>query len=1013
MYQTNSSYFNNTNNKFLATSNYQDFPVIKFTRMKKDKPGYFSNLEKTNYNSNQNTRYLNNLSTYYSTNSYPDLYLSNSSNKNVFLETKKNNLLSTFSTKNKEETITTGFFPKSKFLNNGKKIEYDFENKEKLDKSEKIEKQEFKSLDKFRIKNLEYNGPLKINNNLNLNTTQISTFISPSNRFNNIHNHNNTTTNSNNNYNSFNNFRENSTNIYNKDSNNLNINHQNESVRNNSYLHSVNITHNAFNTTQSNKIPTKSNKVNFGTNTNYNSYSYVNFQNKENNNNNNSNHNNDIVSAYSGNKTGKNFDCISSNLNSIISPNYNFNNINHNNYSNFSKFQKNVNLFKKNNLNNNLNSEFDIKNFALKNSNRLIPLNNNRSLNLRDAKEKRVNMSDFDHFDIYKENYLRMREEQFLKDTAYFIFNKTNKNKFKKFVFKEIPTNDYFQNVIDKITRLVEIKKNNNEFVSVEYIVNMLKEEIENNNISPIKIKNKDMLLPLINKKNPDIENYLNEKNLFRRLRKNRANINNKYFTSSISEEVENYWENKNNKNDESNASKLIKDKLKISDNYVIKRVIKAGNRKKKMNSNGEYYDSELDEDEYNNRDDSKSRKKKHKKNRYSSNEYEDYEDDSYSEYSSNVEGNLSDHERRRKRRKYKKKYGNIPRTSDIGSKFFGNLENNLDKEMRFLNTQKNFFMKRLDSFLITQSSGFDGMSDNMLRKTLSFLDKFSNNKRKNRKQNSIVNKEYNGSQGSEYVPIKAKENYEEYLTLDSNGNVVNKKDNNYNNKKINSNNLSKKNSTMNSPNRLNDITNKNTSDGNINLIKGKSLAKSPRKKLNLKDLKKKKPTEKNSDQNTENNTVTINKETEGKTIPTNENVDLEGVIKLTTENDENNALLNYLHGHLDTDENKKTKKKIKKIIQRLKEGSTEGNEEYEDIEIEVTDPEDDDIQENNNQNEIIEDKIIEDYETAGIHDFRKFMESLNVIEENKKINEEEVKTENTGKKYISYKFFKYLKISD
>ena len=82
----------------------------------------------------------------------------------------------------------------------------------------------------------------------------------------------------------------------------------------------------------------------------------------------------------------------------------------------------------------------------------------------------------------------------------------------------------------------------------------------------------------------------------------------------------------------------------------------------------------------------------------------------------------------------------------------------NLDRKM--INTQKNFFGKGnknpFDSFLITASSGFDGMSDNnLLRKTLGILGRFKDGYKDDYSQSP-----YNNTNSNQYSEIKAKNTY-------------------------------------------------------------------------------------------------------------------------------------------------------------------------------------------------------------------------------------------------------------
>lgn len=1042
MFQTNTSNFNSTNSKYFSSSNYQDFPVIKFTRMKKEKPSYFGSLEKTNYNSTyfpagKNTNNNNNQSTYYSSSSYPELVLTNSTNKN-FLESKKNFLLSTMYNKTKEEPFA-GFFPKSKILSTIRKTE--FEN-EKTDKNEKPEKE--KSPEKYHIKTLEFSGQNKTKSNLNFN---ISTFISPSNKI----NYNNNNTNNELLYN-------NSSSQHIRENSNSNYNNTHTNQNNKSFLYSVNLTNNGFNPTHThgsyinnpnksnldNNNNNNSNKVNFGTNTNLSGAQL--------------NYNSEFKSVNSGltsSRYAKNHEFIDYAKHKNSPTSYYNNCIKSNN--NFSKFQSNSNNannsnsylnYNNNNFSNNQNEIEDIKNLKLRNTfnssvfksfNKFSKTQHSRNNNYENknrSKEKKkvINMSDFDQFENYKENYLKMREEQFLKDTAYFIYDKFDKKKFKKFIFKEIPTNEYFKEIIDKITRLVEIKRNNNEFISVEYIVNMLRQEIESNSIAPMRMKNEDFLLPLINKKSShadlEFENPLSEKNLFQRLKKsknkfnsnynnnnnnNKSTINNnKYFASCISEEVENYWENRNGRNDDSTATNLIKDKLKLNnENYIIKsKKKKKGKKKKSKNQNNGGYENSSSEDyesdshsgdsysSYSNPNtENNKQRKKRSKRRCSAGAHSNSSENSFLENENSesyMDQSLSELETKRKRRRRRKyKYANLPKTSDITNKLMGNLEVNLEKEMKFLNTQKNFFMKRLDSFMITQSSGFDGLSDNMLRKTLSILDKYGGkrrNKKKDKDRSSAEN-DAMASQLTDFGKIKAKENFEN-LIINNNVNNNNNTNNTNENNNINNSNSLTTNQNISPANRNFNLNQPNTKKNANTIISAKNsggaAGKSPRKKLNLKDLKRKKSEANDTNKTNNNNKKTEsnkNAETEGKnnTLHSNANTELlnlEG--KLSTENNSNNEKHEF-SSHLNNGKNEtqvgttKAKKTRKRTIKKLKEGCAEGAEEYEEIEIEETFTDDEDVNRDIENTEAQRNSPKDaDVNQVDISNFKKFMmESL------------------------------------
>ncbi len=105
----------------------------------------------------------------------------------------------------------------------------------------------------------------------------------------------------------------------------------------------------------------------------------------------------------------------------------------------------------------------------------------------------KININYFDYYDYYLDEFRKSKEEMLLKEAANYIINIINKKKKdqSKTKFNEIPQNFYFEKFMDKIIHKVEVRKDNNELISVEYIANMIKEEIETNNIKPIIINRK------------------------------------------------------------------------------------------------------------------------------------------------------------------------------------------------------------------------------------------------------------------------------------------------------------------------------------------------------------------------------------------------------------------------------------------------------------------------------------------------------------------------------------------
>lgn len=133
-----------------------------------------------------------------------------------------------------------------------------------------------------------------------------------------------------------------------------------------------------------------------------------------------------------------------------------------------------------------------------------------------------VNVNSFDFYDNYKEEFEKQKKELLLKEAANLLINEiTNRKRNKKPVFKEIGPNIYFDKIINNIIRKIEVRKENNELVSIEYIVNMIKEEIDNDNHDPIllpkkieysdgssnvDLRNQSTILPPINNKGQNTE---------------------------------------------------------------------------------------------------------------------------------------------------------------------------------------------------------------------------------------------------------------------------------------------------------------------------------------------------------------------------------------------------------------------------------------------------------------------------------------------------------------------------
>lgn len=857
----NTNYNNTSKNKFLAIGN-NDSPLITFKKMKKhsnkakaadkDKLSLNSTVKITN-----SKEYKNNNSNYYNNTSLPDLFLSNVTtnkdfykNKNIGHKHHKSTISSFISSNNLQGQINENIILQNKSQNLSPLIKKNIKilNFKKPDKSNRSEQ----SSDKLHIQNLEYKGPIKTSVNLNSSRS----FISPSNRFNNLNPSSNAHA-----YNNAINYNINplSTN------NNYNNNYNNKSEY---YYLSFNSINTGVNTFFNKKLQTR-----------------LNFWPSNNNgmNDNNSNNNNNIRTHH---------DKLKLNKSPPLEPSYQVSS-----FLNFYKANKQPGR--------NKSSNFNIPDYSLTSKN-LDGMHIDERINKQDSfslfskkidnikakkfQGKIIQMTDFDQFEDYKEKYFKNREEQLYQDAAYFIINKINKKKQKKYIFKEVSLNQHFPRIVDKISRLVEIKNKNNEVVSVEYIANMLREEIESEEIQNLSTSVRGQGLP--------------------RLHKEKNKSKNSFASRGNNNEFNEYGKKQMNNNEHS--SHLIKDSLKIKD------------------FKGDQPDSFNDEE--------------HSLSKYSG------LNDSF------------------KNVKYKKTH-KPPHTGDFTRKTLGDLGDINITNTKFLNTQKNFFMKKLDSLLITQSSGFSALDDQVLRKTLSILNQ------QNKKNKNVDKKKKNCENGD-------KENRDKNLILPGTKNTV----------LPTLNEVSNKTKATISPTRSKLI--KKSNDNTTNIRK---------KRLKLKDLKKLKievtaseaPINNENNTNTnknltlENNKLTSEDNNEifdnltsirhtvaenEKSITGNRDDDIhysnhvmnsENINTLTARK----TICNSSSRHMETNSQPRKKIKIKK--QKINESDSS---EYE--EVEVLDAEDPDAQLEATEQiqQTIEIPNVEDVETVAINNFKKFM---------------------------------------
>jgi hypothetical protein len=166
---------------------------------------------------------------------------------------------------------------------------------------------------------------------------------------------------------------------------------------------------------------------------------------------------------------------------------------------------------RKKNHNENKRQPLEYKNFNVKNleyegplnptftNNELIMFNNlisqilSNSTKFKTIKTKykryrlnKINMDQFDLFEKYQEDYTQMKEELYIKEAANLLMKKFNgKKKEKEYQrqnLMEIKGSNNLDNILENLIRKIEIRKENNELISVENITIMIKEEIENEN---------------------------------------------------------------------------------------------------------------------------------------------------------------------------------------------------------------------------------------------------------------------------------------------------------------------------------------------------------------------------------------------------------------------------------------------------------------------------------------------------------------------------------------------------
>jgi hypothetical protein len=389
----------------------------------------------------------------------------------------------------------------------------------------------------------------------------------------------------------------------------------------------------------------------------------------------------------------------------------------------------------------------------------------------------KINLDQFDLYEKYQDDYSQMKQELYIKEAANILMKKfTGKKKEKEYqrhILKEVKGGNNLDNILENLIRKIEIRKENNEFISVENITVMIKEEIENENEKQDNYEvESEMYNKYINKENSEnkyIYNYLYNQTseTLNNLNINTEEINRNIFTADA--EKENYIffppistihqvTGTTKENTKENTDVDTEPKIPFLDYSMVANVKKLKKRKAK-----DKYEDVLDNDGKN------YRYIKDKNGNYILVEINDNDDISSPKNQifiddQNIESFMREKSKKKKRCKKsstienfgnhfyfnnKNNNNNIHNKNENYRNLFGEdvLESRRSFYMNFQKTHLNFPKKnnKIDSFLITQSSfgdefgqTFGSMAAKKIKKKLRDLDEDNIEKDNNNRINDI-----------------------------------------------------------------------------------------------------------------------------------------------------------------------------------------------------------------------------------------------------------------------------------
>jgi len=368
---------------------------------------------------------------------------------------------------------------------------------------------------------------------------------------------------------------------------------------------------------------------------------------------------------------------------------------------------------------------------------------NSKSINSSNCFKKKyrlsqVNVNSFDFYDEYKEEFLKAKEELLLQEAANFIMTymgKKNKGQAQSVKFREIAQNNFFEEFLNKIIRKVEVRKDNNELVSVEYIVNMIREEIDSNNTDPImlnklnkryedcasqdnnnnNINSVSSFLPPINSKPMSLFDEEKKKVPFLdyEMVANVKRLKKKHKKASFLKDGESDCESGGDAKRKKTFGRYVKD---INGNWIFEEVAEGEKPFDSVKRKSKYNNEKEEEEEEEDVDESFNKKKVHHRKSKRENSLKDISEEANKNLSEN-DGIETQNKRKRRKNKFlaKIKTQQSPKSEFEYQQYFTD-ENNAEMRksfnlhMRFQKTHFNFLNKIDTFFLTTHSSGFDDL---------------------------------------------------------------------------------------------------------------------------------------------------------------------------------------------------------------------------------------------------------------------------------------------------------------